>query len=109
MSALSLAISTAVSTEMPMSDCRNAEVSLMPSPRKPTVCPCFVGAEDIHRAETLDSVQVFDNRFLSRHLHGALCQIGRNNHWQHFGRKPYGYGNCKNKRIKPVALGKTVD
>ncbi len=39
MSAASLAMSTAVSTEMPMSAVRNAGASLMPSPMKPTTWP----------------------------------------------------------------------
>ncbi len=39
MSADSLAMSTAVSTEMPTSAARNAGPSLMPSPRKPTTWP----------------------------------------------------------------------
>ena len=39
MSAASLAMSTAVSTEMPMSAVRSAGASLMPSPMKPTMWP----------------------------------------------------------------------
>ncbi|MNV72904.1 hypothetical protein D3C71_1660240 [compost metagenome] len=39
MSAASLATSTAVSTEMPMSAARSAAASLMPSPRNPTTWP----------------------------------------------------------------------
>ncbi len=39
MSAASLAMSTAESTEMPMSAARSAGASLMPSPMKPTTCP----------------------------------------------------------------------
>ena len=39
MSADSLAMSTAMSTEMPMSAGFMAAASLMPSPIKPTVCP----------------------------------------------------------------------
>ena len=39
MSAASFAMSTAVSTEMPMSAARRAGASLMPSPMKPTTCP----------------------------------------------------------------------
>ena len=38
-SALSLATSTAVSTEIPTSEARMAAASLMPSPMKPTTCP----------------------------------------------------------------------
>jgi len=38
-SAASLAISTAESTEIPMSAARSAGASLMPSPIKPTTCP----------------------------------------------------------------------
>ena len=41
MSALSLAISTAESTEIPMSDSRRAAASLIPSPRNPTVLLLF--------------------------------------------------------------------
>ena len=41
MSALSFAMSTAESTEMPTSDSLNAAASLMPSPRNPTVLFCF--------------------------------------------------------------------
>ncbi|KAG1317686.1 hypothetical protein G6F63_015561 [Rhizopus arrhizus] len=40
MSAASLAMSTALSTLMPMSAARSAGASLMPSPRKPTTLPC---------------------------------------------------------------------
>ena len=39
MSVASLAMSTAESTEMPMSAARSAGASLMPSPMKPTKCP----------------------------------------------------------------------
>ena len=39
MSAVSLAMSTALSTEMPTSAAFRAGPSLMPSPRKPTTCP----------------------------------------------------------------------
>ncbi|MNV54106.1 hypothetical protein D3C71_1462790 [compost metagenome] len=40
MSAASLAMSTALSTLMPISAARSAGASLMPSPRKPTTLPC---------------------------------------------------------------------
>ena len=46
-SALSFAISTAESTDMPISDCRKAPASLMPSPRNPTVLPCSCNREII--------------------------------------------------------------
>ena len=44
MSADSLAMSTAVSTEMPTSAAWSAGASLMPSPMKPTTCPCACSA-----------------------------------------------------------------
>ena len=47
-SALSLAISTAESTDMPISDWRRAPASLIPSPRKPTVLPCSCNREIIY-------------------------------------------------------------
>ena len=47
MSALSFAISTAESTEIPISDCRRAPASLMPSPKKPTVFSCSCKREII--------------------------------------------------------------
>ena len=40
-SALSLAMSTAESTEIPISDSRSAAASLIPSPKKPTVFFCI--------------------------------------------------------------------
>ncbi len=43
-SADSLAMSTALSTEMPTSAARKAGASLMPSPMKPTTCPFFWSA-----------------------------------------------------------------
>ena len=46
-SALSLAISTAESTDIPMSDWRNAPASLIPSPKNPTVLPCSCNREMI--------------------------------------------------------------
>ena len=46
-SALSLAMSTAESTEMPISDCRKAAASLIPSPRNPTVFSCSCKMEII--------------------------------------------------------------
>ena len=44
MSAASLATSAPESTEMPTSASRSARASLMPSPRKPTVCPLALSA-----------------------------------------------------------------
>ena len=69
----------------------------------------FVGAENIHRTEVLDGIQILDNRFLLRHGQSTFREIGSYNHRKHFGRESHGYRNGEDKSLEPIPLRKPVD
>ena len=69
----------------------------------------FVGAENIHRAEVLNGVQVLNNDFLLRQFHRPARQRGGDNHRQHFRRQAYRDRERKQRRFPPVAFGIAVN
>src|SRR5271157_1320693 len=69
----------------------------------------LVGAQYIHRSEVLDGIEALDNDFLLRHVEGALGQVDRHDHGQHFGGQPNSYCHGKQKCFQPVVFAETID
>ena len=69
----------------------------------------FIGAQNVHRAEVLNGIQMFDDHFLLGQFHRAACQRRSDNHRQHFRRQAYGDGERKQRRFPPVTFGITVN
>src|ERR1035437_6050054 len=69
----------------------------------------LIRAQYVHCSEVLDCVETFDNDLLLRHCHGALGQIDRHDHRQHFRGEPDRHGDREQQCLKPIALGKAID
>ncbi len=69
----------------------------------------FVGAEDIHRAKVLDSVEVLDDHLLLREFYRPARQGRGDNHRQHFRGKPHRHREREQRRFPPVAFGIAVN
>ena len=69
----------------------------------------LVRAENIHRAEVLNGVEPLHDDLAPGHCNGALGEIRRNDHRQHFGGKSDGDGKAEQQRFHPVAFGQAVD
>jgi hypothetical protein len=64
----------------------------------------LVGAQDVHCAEVLNCVEALDDDPLARHHEGALGEIDRHNHWQHFRRQCDRDGERKHQRLSQSLL-----
>ena len=71
-------------------------------------CAGLVRAQNIHGAEVLNGVQAFHHHLAARHGHGALGQVGRHDHRQHFRGQPDRDGQGEQEGVHPVALGEAV-
>ncbi len=69
----------------------------------------LVGAQDVHRAEVLDRVQVLDDHLAARHRHRALGQVDGDEHRQHLRRQADADRRGEQQGLHPVALGQAVD
>ena len=69
----------------------------------------LVRAEDIHRAEVLHGVHVFDDDLSARKREGAAREARRDDHGEHFGREPHGDAHGEQQRAHPVALRQPVE
>ena len=69
----------------------------------------FVSAEDVHGAQVLHGVELFDDDLLPAHGHGAPGQRGGNDHGQHLRCQAHGDRESKEHRLGPVSLGKAVE
>ena len=70
---------------------------------------CLVGAQDIHRTEVLNGVDPLDDDFFAGHRQGAFGKAHRDDHRQHFGRQPDGYGEGEEERFVPASFGHPID
>lgn len=71
--------------------------------------PGLVRAENVHRPEVLDRVQVLDDHLLARHGDSSLREVCRDDHRQHLGREPDGHRHGEDEGLQPVALGDAID
>ena len=71
--------------------------------------PGFIGAQHVHRAKVLDSVQTFDDDFFARQKHRALGQGRGHDHRQHFRGQAHRHRQREQQRFSPVTFGKTID
>ena len=69
----------------------------------------LVGAQDVHRAEILDGVETLDHDLGARHGGGALRQVDRHDHRQHFRREAHGDRHREQQGLKPIVLGQSID
>ena len=68
----------------------------------------LVRAENICRSQILNRIQIFYDYLFLRHGHRSPGQAGGHDHGKHLRRQAHGYRDGKQRRIHPVAVGKTV-
>ena len=68
----------------------------------------LIRTKDVHGAQILNRVQVFDDHLLVTHRHRPAGQGSCHDHGQHFRRKPDRDGQCEQHSLHPVMLCKTV-
>src|SRR5476651_927064 len=69
----------------------------------------LVGAQHVHGAEVLDGVQALDHHLAPGHGHGALGEVGADDHRQHFRGQADGDRQGEEQGVAPVAFGKAVE
>ena len=65
----------------------------------------LVHTQNVHAAESLHGVDVFDHRLLLAHGRAALCQTSVDHHGEHFGGQAHGHRKGEQEGLQPVPLG----
>ena len=64
----------------------------------------LVAAQNIDAAEVLHRLEMLDDHFLSRHVHGALAQRDRRDHRQELGRQSNRERDGEKQRLEKVVM-----